>query len=122
MNFYGMMNAKERRDKVLSLVKWSFYNDSRALTPITMQEFNWADQEYIGGAYTGYFTPGTQSSLPFWKAYSGDGQSDLGEKSDNLWFAGADWWAGLGNGYMEGAVRHGAAVAHEIEQREGNIL
>ena len=122
VNFYGMMNAKERRDKVLSLVKWSFHNDSRALTPIAMQEFNWADQEYIGGAYTGYFTPGTQSSLPFWKAYSGDGQRDLGEKSDNLWFAGADWWTGLGNGYMEGAVRHGAAVAHEIEQREGNIL
>ena len=117
VNFYGLMTVEERKAKVLQLVQWSFSNNTKAAMPIAMQEFNWADQEYIGGAYTGFFTPGTQSSVPFWKAYAG-GKNALGEKSTNLWFCGADWYAGMGNGYMEGAVRHGQKVAQLIVGRD----
>ena len=117
VNFYGLMTAAERKKKILDLIQFSFNNDARAAEPLTMQEFNWSDQNYIGGAYTGFFTPGTQSTVPFWKAYSG-GTNGIGEKSNNVWFAGADWWTGIGNGYMEGAVRHGQKVAEVIIERE----
>ena len=72
---------------------------------------NWPDDPYARGAYTGYFPPGVQSQPPFWEAYL------RAEKMAGVFVAGADWYAGMGNGYMEGAVRSGEAVANTIISR-----
>ena len=65
------------------------------------QRFNWADQNHIYGAYTGFFIPGVQHIPEMWRCVA----DNFGEKlpnMPNLWFAGADYWTGIGNGYMEG--------------------
>eukprot|EP00536_Pseudo-nitzschia_multiseries_P003908 jgi/Psemu1/253055/estExt_Genewise1Plus.C_620083 len=69
------------------------------------------DAPYVGGAYTGYFPPGVLSQPSYWHAYRNV------EKSPNLFWAGADYHAGFGNGYIEGAVRSGQQAADLIRKR-----
>jgi hypothetical protein len=59
-------------------------------------------------APTGYFSPGAQSQPETWDAYANQ------RKAHNLWVAGADYQVGMGNGYMEGAIRHGYAAAEQM--------
>ena len=54
---------------------------------------------------TGFFPPGVQSQPHFWRAFS------TAEMLPGLLLAGADYYPGIGNGYMEGAVRSGEAAA-----------
>jgi hypothetical protein len=49
-----------------------------------------------------------QSEPAFWQACSAP------EKLPGLFVAGADFYAGKGNGYMEGAVRSGEQAANVI--------
>jgi hypothetical protein len=57
--------------------------------------------EFIGGAYTSYFPPNVLSRIDNWQAYR------QVEKGPNVFWAGADYHAGFGNGYIEGAIRSG---------------
>lgn len=119
INFYAALTEAEQREQILDMLRISFRNDSRVDAPLAVQAFNWADQPHIRGAYTGYFTPGVQTQAPFWRAYTGAagaGQApgNRGPLYPDMWVAGADWYPGFGNGYMEGAVRHGEAVAEHI--------
>lgn len=74
---------------------------------------NWPDDPYARGAYTGFFPPGVQSQSAFWEAYTRT------EKVEGLHIAGSDYYAGMGNGYMEGAVRSGEAAAKRILRSRG---
>ena len=56
----------------------------------------------------GYFSPGVQSQPEMWKAYA------TARKSEHVWVAGADYQVGLGNGYMEGAIRSGVDAADQM--------
>jgi hypothetical protein len=67
--------------------------------------------EYVSGAYTGYFKPNVLSQSKYWNAYRQI------EKSTNLFWAGADYHAGFGNGYIEGAIRSGQHAADLIRER-----
>jgi putrescine oxidase len=69
------------------------------------------DNDFVGGAYTSYFPPGVLSKLELWNAYR------QVEKLPNIFLAGADYHAGYGNGYIEGALRSGHQVAEIIHGR-----
>jgi monoamine oxidase len=69
------------------------------------------DNPFVGGAYTSYFPPGVLSDPISWKTYRQQ------EKLPNVFLAGADYHAGFGNGYVEGAVRSGQQAADLILQR-----
>jgi monoamine oxidase len=43
------------------------------------------------------------------------------EKAHNLFLAGADYHAGYGNGYIEGAIRSGQGAADLIQIRLSNL-
>ena len=102
------LSKEDRRRRVLAYLVGS-YNDTRAasLEPSVL-ELNWAEQDFIRGAYTGFYPPGVQSQPAFWQAILRD------EKSPGLFVAGADYTPGFGNGYIEGAVRAGQGVAKRI--------
>lgn len=72
---------------------------------------NWADDPYTCGAYTAYFPPGVLSVPEWWEAYRSM------EKLPNVFLAGADYHAGYGNGYIEGAVRSGQRAADLVHDR-----
>jgi len=113
--FLSRLNTSQQLQHVLRFLQVSLGNDPRALSPTSKMAFNWADEQHIRGAYTGYFAPGVQSQPPFWAAYA---SAEKLPNLPNLWLAGADWYTGLGNGYIEGAVRHGEQVAAQIQSRE----
>jgi monoamine oxidase len=78
--------------------------------------FEWGPQTtYIGGAYTSYFPPRILSRLGNWQGYKQI------EKATNVFWAGADYYAGFGNGYMEGAIRGGQRSADLISERLASI-
>jgi monoamine oxidase len=70
--------------------------------------------EFIGGAYTSYFPPNVLSRIDNWQAYR------QVEKGPNVFWAGADYHAGFGNGYIEGAIRSGQYAADQIRRRLEN--
>jgi hypothetical protein len=72
--------------------------------------------KYVAGAYTGYFQPNVLSQSKYWNAYR------QVEKSTNLFWAGSDYHAGFGNGYIEGAVRSGQHAADLIRKRLLTVL
>ena len=72
--------------------------------------------KYVGGAYTSYFPPQILSKPQYWDAYR------QVEKGQNIFFAGADYHAGYGNGYIEGAIRSGQEAADLISKRLGSDL
>merc|ERR1711862_479098 len=67
--------------------------------------------KYVLGAYNGYFKPDVMSQPKYWHAFR------QVEKSPNLFWAGTDYHAGFGNGYIEGAIRSGQLAADLIKNR-----
>ena len=113
--FFDAPNATAQREAVLSFLQKSLQGDGRVRTYTSHVALNWPDDKYARGAYTGFFTPGVQSQPHFWGAFA------RGEKMPGLFVAGADYFAGLGNGYMEGAVRSGEAAAATVVQRMATV-
>src|SRR5256886_5089243 len=95
------LSAEQRRSMVLdSLAR---YFGSAALAPSGYADMVWAWEAFTLGAYGSFNPPGVLTSL---------GESVDGP-TGNLWFAGADYspeWPG----YMEGAIRSGAAAAQRV--------
>ena len=111
-NFHlTQLPQSEQRKLLLSFLSSSF-NDSRAETyePWVVSH-NWGDEPFARGAYTGFLTPGALSTPALWKAFRTQ------EKLPNVYFAGADYHAGFGNGYIEGAIRSGQRAAARIHAR-----
>jgi monoamine oxidase len=75
----------------------------RAGRPRELLERSWADEEYSGGCFAGYFPPGV------WTAY---GQG-LREPVGPLHWAGTET-ATVWNAHMDGAVRSGERAAAEV--------
>jgi monoamine oxidase len=71
--------------------------------PHELLEHSWADDEYSGGCYAGFFPPGV------WTSY---GQA-LREPVGRLHWAGTET-ATVWNSYMDGAVRSGERAAAEV--------
>jgi monoamine oxidase len=95
------LSPEQRRTEVLrSLAR---YFGSAALNPTGYADMVWATEAFTLGAYGSFNPPGVLTSL---------GAAVQGP-AGNLHFAGADHspeWPG----YMEGAIRSGAAVAEEV--------
>tara|TARA_B110001452_G_scaffold229108_1_gene204836 strand:+ start:2197 stop:3801 length:1605 start_codon:yes stop_codon:yes gene_type:complete len=109
--FFDAPNATKVREDVLTFLQTSLNGDKRVRAYTSHVALNWPDDKFARGAYTGFFTPGVQSQPHFWGAFA------RSEKMPGLFVAGADYYAGLGNGYMEGAVRSGEAAAATCVQR-----
>ncbi|HEX2374395.1 MAG TPA: FAD-dependent oxidoreductase [Actinomycetota bacterium] len=71
--------------------------------PRELLERSWADEEYTGGCYTGYFPPGVWTSF---------GQA-LREPVGRLHWAGTET-ATVWTSFMEGAVQSGERAAEEV--------
>jgi monoamine oxidase len=98
---WGRRGDGDRRATILaSLV--GFFGE-RAARPRELLERSWADEEYSGGCYAGYFPPGV------WTTY---GQA-LREPVGRLHWAGTET-ATAWNSYMEGAVQSGERAADEV--------
>jgi monoamine oxidase len=110
LRYFGMENRTAAREEVLAFLEASL-GDKRVRTYTSSAVLNWSDDAFARGAYTGYFAPGVQSQPAFWEAYA------RSEKARGLFVAGSDYYTGLGNGYMDGAVRSGEAAAREIVKR-----
>eukprot|EP00931_Biecheleriopsis_adriatica_P104865 TRINITY_DN79482_c0_g1_i1.p1 TRINITY_DN79482_c0_g1~~TRINITY_DN79482_c0_g1_i1.p1 ORF type:complete len:592 (+),score=59.40 TRINITY_DN79482_c0_g1_i1:3-1778(+) len=108
LRFLSSLDEKERLQHVMDFLHESFnVSEARVLKPDVVA-YNWADNPWARGAYTGYFAPGVQSQPELWQAYKD------GEWMEGLFIAGADWIPGYGNGYMEGAVRSGQTAARAV--------
>jgi monoamine oxidase len=91
----------DRRAAVLaSLV--GFFGEA-AGQPRELLEQSWADEEYSGGCFAGYFPPGV------WTSYG----PALREPVGRLHWAGTET-ATVWNSYMDGAVRSGERAATEV--------
>src|SRR2546423_1042621 len=95
------LSAEQRRSMVLDSLARYFGSAARATSGYA--DMVWASEAFTLGAYGSFNPPGVLTSL---------GQSVDGP-ADHLWFAGADYspeWPG----YMEGAIRSGAAAAQRV--------
>ncbi|MBB1156864.1 flavin monoamine oxidase family protein [Amycolatopsis dendrobii] len=93
-----------RRQAVLdSFVR---YLGPRAAEPTAYVEKDWSAEEFTRGCYGAHFAPGV------WTSYGDVLRPPVGR----IHWAGAEY-AVEWNGYMEGAVRSGSAVAEEILRR-----
>jgi len=79
------------------------YFGPEAADPIAYVEKDWSAEEFTRGCYGAHFAPGV------WTAYGDALRPPIGR----IHWAGAEY-AVQWNGYMEGAVRSGAATAQEI--------
>ena len=77
----------------------------------TTADWGPSSNKYVAGAYTGYFRPNVLSQSKYWNSYR------QVEKSTNLFWAGSDYHARFGKGYIEGAVRSGQHAADLIRER-----
>jgi monoamine oxidase len=91
----------DRRAGVLARLT-DFFGE-RAGRPRELLERSWAEEEYSGGCYAGYFPPGVWTSF---------GQA-LREPVGRLHWAGTET-ATEWTSYMEGAVRSGERAAEEV--------
>lgn len=91
----------ERRDAVLG--SFARYFGPQALDPVEYAERDWAAEEFSRGCYGAHFTTGG------WTAYGHALATPIGR----IHFAGAEC-SPVWNGYMEGAVRSGEAVARTL--------
>merc|ERR1712039_748705 len=115
-NFYFTKLSAERQQSLMTTFLKRSFNDSRAESyEPSFIAHNWADQPFARGAYTGFFSTGVQSVPEFWDAYR-----EM-EKLPNVMFAGADYHAGFGNGYIEGGIRDGQRAAQLVHSKLSNI-
>ncbi|HJW35241.1 MAG TPA: FAD-dependent oxidoreductase, partial [Actinomycetes bacterium] len=94
-------NPADRRAGILACLA-DFFGE-RAGRPRELLERSWADEEYSGGCYAGYFPPGVWTSC---------GQA-LREPIGRLHWAGTET-ATVWSSYMEGAVQSGERAADEV--------
>jgi monoamine oxidase len=73
-------------------------------------------EPYVGGAYTSYFPPNVLSQEKYWQAFH-DMKNIM---PPNVDLAGSDYYAGYGNGYIEGAVRSGQEAADRVLERHSS--
>jgi monoamine oxidase len=95
------LDVAERRREVLAC--FVRYFGSAAETPNVYLEKDWSAEEFTRGCYGAHFAPGV------WTSYGDTLRPPVGR----LHWAGAEY-AVEWNGYMEGAVRSGAATAQEV--------
>jgi monoamine oxidase len=98
---WARRNPADRRAGVLACL--ADYFGERAGRPRELLERSWADEEYSGGCYAGYFPPGVWTSF---------GQA-LREPIGRLHWAGTET-ATAWTAYMEGAVQSGQRAADEV--------
>jgi monoamine oxidase len=101
------LSPEQRRAEVLTSL--GRYFGSSALSPTEYRDMVWATEAYTLGAYGSFFPPGVLTS-PLGAAVVGP-ESSI--PSGNIYFAGSDYSAEW-PGYMEGAIRSGAAAAQEV--------
>jgi monoamine oxidase len=98
------MPEEQRRKEVLDC--FVRYFGARAAKPVRYVERDWTAEEFTRGCYGAHFTTGV------WTSYGHAWREPVGR----IHWAGAECspeW----NGYMEGAVRSGEAVADEVLSR-----
>jgi monoamine oxidase len=93
--------AADRRQAVLDSLAGFF--GAAAGRPRELLERSWADEEYSGGCFAGYFPPGV------WTSYG----RALREPIGRLHWAGTET-ATVWSSYMDGAVRSGERAAAEV--------
>ncbi len=98
--------AEERREAVLGC--FVRYFGEAAADPVDYVEKDWMAEEFTRGCYGAHFTPGG------WTGYGEALRAPVGR----IHWAGAEASA-VWNGYMEGAVRSGEAVAEAIGKPAG---
>jgi monoamine oxidase len=98
---WARRNRADRRAGILACL--ADYFGERAGRPRELLERSWADEEYSGGCYAGYFPPGVWTSF---------GQA-LREPIGRLHWAGTET-ATAWTAYMEGAVQSGERAADEV--------
>jgi monoamine oxidase len=98
---WSRRNRADRRAGILACL--TDYFGERAGRPRELLERSWADEEYSGGCYAGYFPPGVWTSF---------GQA-LREPIGRLHWAGTET-ATAWTAYMEGAVQSGQRAADEV--------
>jgi monoamine oxidase len=98
---WARRNRADRGAGILGCL--SDYFGERAGRPRELLERSWADEEYSGGCYAGYFPPGVWTSF---------GQA-LREPIGRLHWAGTET-ATVWTSYMEGAVQSGERAADEV--------
>ncbi|MDT4945388.1 MAG: monoamine oxidase [Pseudonocardiales bacterium] len=99
---YGAMTATQRRAAVLTQYA-TVFQDNRFLSPTDYFDFNWVEEQWSRGGPTGLFGPGTLIE------YGPALRTPVGR----IHWAGtetSDYW----QGYMDGAVRSGERVTHEV--------
>jgi monoamine oxidase len=98
---WARRNRADRRAGVLACL--ADYFGERAGRPRELLERSWADEEYSGGCFAGYFPPGVWTSF---------GQA-LREPIGRLHWAGTET-ATAWTAFMEGAVQSGQRAADEV--------
>jgi monoamine oxidase len=98
---WARRNRAGRRAGILACL--ADYFGERAGRPRELLERSWADEEYSGGCYAGYFPPGVWTSF---------GQA-LREPIGRIHWAGTET-ATAWTAYMEGAVQSGQRAADEV--------
>ena len=99
-SLFALSDAQRRSAVLASLGR---YFGDRAKNPTHYVDMIWAHDPYAGGAYGSFNPPGVITSLA----------ASVSEPVGNIHFAGADYsteWPG----YMEGAIRSGAAAAKAV--------
>jgi monoamine oxidase len=98
---FSRLAAADRRQAVLDGLA-GFFGEA-AGRPRELLERSWADEEYSGGCFAGYFPPGV------WTSYG----RALREPIGRLHWAGTET-ATVWSSYMDGAVRSGERAAAEV--------
>jgi monoamine oxidase len=98
---WARRDRADRRAGILACL--TDYFGERAGRPRELLERSWADEEYSGGCYAGYFPPGVWTSF---------GQA-LREPIGRIHWAGTET-ATVWTSYMEGAVQSGERAADEV--------
>ena len=101
------LTHEERLELILKWLSRSFGKEAMDKNRIiNFLDFNWAAQEYIGGAYASFMTTGA------WTQYGKNLRSSV---NNQLFWAGADY-AEDGFGYINGAIQSAGEVVKRIVQ------
>jgi monoamine oxidase len=102
------LTHQERLDMISGWLVKSFGEEAiKENAILNFLDFNWAAQNYIGGAYSSFMTTGA------WTQYGRNLRSSV---QDRLHWAGADY-AEDGFGYINGAIQSAGKVAAHVANR-----